>query len=307
MKIAKLLVAVDFSPASLAGLRRAREIAGDGTIRLFHAIPAYPALYGDRKAMEKLYEDLRERATTQLDDIAQDLRNESSGPVEIEVAIGRPADEIIAAAERCRADMIAVGAHAKGAAGRLLLGTVSEEVARRSKLPVVVVRELAEGTKIARILIALDHDAPSREAAKLAVAVAESMKVPVEGIHVIELPVVPSYAAGPLAFPMDDLTPELLEEIRCSITEETTRALGGKSIPIKFTAGPAAREIVRFARPSDVIVCGTHGRSALGRLAFGSVATKLLRKAPCPVLIVRPVEKPAAEKTEAQKPARAGR
>jgi nucleotide-binding universal stress UspA family protein len=296
MNFRKILVAVDFSPASLAGPERAKAIAAKGAaVRLFHAIPAYPAVYGDRTAFEKLYEDLRERATARLRDLAADLEKRGVRPVELEVAVGRPADEIILAGERCQADLIVVGAHAKGATGRLILGTVSEEVARRSTIPALVVRELAEGRKTERVVIAIDHDQPSLEAAKVGIRLGADLGVPVRAIHVVELPVPPIYAAGPLAFPMGPLTPDLLEEIRDTIDEEVEKAVGRK-IPIETVLGLAAREIVRFARPSDIIVCGTHGRSALGRLAFGSVATKLLRKAPCPALVVRPVEKPATQK-----------
>lgn len=42
---------------------------------------------------------------------------------------------------------------------------------------------------------------------------------------------------------------------------------------------------------SDVIVMGTHGRTALARLLLGSVAEMVLRKAPCPVLTAKPIVK----------------
>jgi nucleotide-binding universal stress UspA family protein len=53
--------------------------------------------------------------------------------------------------------------------------------------------------------------------------------------------------------------------------------------------GDAADEIIRTADEigSDLIVMGTHGRTGLGRLAAGSVATSVLRRAGCPVLVVR--------------------
>jgi type II secretory ATPase GspE/PulE/Tfp pilus assembly ATPase PilB-like protein len=53
--------------------------------------------------------------------------------------------------------------------------------------------------------------------------------------------------------------------------------------------GPAAREIVRCAaqEEADLIVMGTHGRSGLAHVALGSIAEKVLRTAPCPVLVVR--------------------
>jgi nucleotide-binding universal stress UspA family protein len=54
-------------------------------------------------------------------------------------------------------------------------------------------------------------------------------------------------------------------------------------------AGTPANEIVRFAREHDIdlIVMGTHGRGFVGHVVMGSVAEKVVRTAPCPVLTVR--------------------
>ncbi len=54
-------------------------------------------------------------------------------------------------------------------------------------------------------------------------------------------------------------------------------------------AGTPAAEIVRFAseHDTDLIVMGTHGRGLVGHMVMGSVAEKVVRTAPCPVLTVR--------------------
>jgi nucleotide-binding universal stress UspA family protein len=56
-----------------------------------------------------------------------------------------------------------------------------------------------------------------------------------------------------------------------------------------FLQGDPAVEIVRYARDSaaDLIVMGTHGRTGLERLLMGSVAEKVMRDAPCSVLVVK--------------------
>jgi universal stress protein A len=53
--------------------------------------------------------------------------------------------------------------------------------------------------------------------------------------------------------------------------------------------GAPADEIVRYAdsRDIDLIVMGTHGRSGVAHMVMGSVAEKVVREAPCPVLVVR--------------------
>jgi nucleotide-binding universal stress UspA family protein len=54
--------------------------------------------------------------------------------------------------------------------------------------------------------------------------------------------------------------------------------------------GPARTRILEAARreDADLIVLGTHGRSAVDRLMFGSNTDAVIREAPCPVLTVRP-------------------
>ena len=46
------------------------------------------------------------------------------------------------------------------------------------------------------------------------------------------------------------------------------------------------------AEHADMIVVGSHGRGAVGRLFLGSVSEHVVRNAPCPVLVVRPKEGP---------------
>ena len=64
----------------------------------------------------------------------------------------------------------------------------------------------------------------------------------------------------------------------------------GKPIVREVRIGTIFLEIIDYARAADIdlIVIGTHGRSALMHVLMGSVAERIVRKAPCPVLTVRP-------------------
>ena len=64
--------------------------------------------------------------------------------------------------------------------------------------------------------------------------------------------------------------------------------------------GAPAKAIVQLAADvsADLIVVGTHGRTGFNRLMFGSVAEKVARTAPCPVLTVRPKTVPMWEQIE---------
>ena len=65
---------------------------------------------------------------------------------------------------------------------------------------------------------------------------------------------------------------------------------GQKDIEAKVLVGDVAEEIVRLADEDgmDLIVMGTHGYKGLEKVMFGSVAEKVVRSAPCPVLTINP-------------------
>jgi nucleotide-binding universal stress UspA family protein len=74
----------------------------------------------------------------------------------------------------------------------------------------------------------------------------------------------------------------------------TASVLGSRSVHVLTTRGPVVPEIVRAAATVDLIVMGTHGATGLERLLVGSVAEKVLRKAPCPVITVPRLAPPAS-------------
>ena len=71
------------------------------------------------------------------------------------------------------------------------------------------------------------------------------------------------------------------------VTDEDRTMLHAK--PVVLTALGTAEAIVEYAKTHtvDIIVMGTHGRRALAHLLMGSVAERVVRTAPCPVLTVR--------------------
>jgi len=66
--------------------------------------------------------------------------------------------------------------------------------------------------------------------------------------------------------------------------------VGNKNIEAKVLVGDVGEEIIRHAEESgmDMIVMGTHGYKGLEKVMFGSVAEKVVRSSPCPVLTINP-------------------
>src|SRR5581483_7438413 len=98
-----IAVALDFSASSLAALRRARALSARGaTLRLIHVVDSAvfdrgPS-YGDPHVLEHLHRDLLGAAEKELEALAEEPRVQGAN-VELAVRIGRPADEILRAAE----------------------------------------------------------------------------------------------------------------------------------------------------------------------------------------------------------------
>ena len=140
----RVLVALDGSMPSETMLRFVLEIAGplDMTVMLLRVVePLTPVMAPDVYAAP--YEDVEERrrdAEEYLAPIAAALRARG---VDTAWAVrrGRPADEILAAAEESGVDMIAMATHGRTGLGRLLFGSVAEAVLRRAKVPVFLMRQ----------------------------------------------------------------------------------------------------------------------------------------------------------------------
>ncbi len=95
------------------------------------------------------------------------------------------------------------------------------------------------------------------------------------------------------------LTDQMISSLRTSNAAALDKLLGPRRKKVAFgevsvVDGDARDAILHAARAvrADLIVIGTHGRRGLTRVLLGSVAEDILRRAPCPVLAVRPETQP---------------
>jgi nucleotide-binding universal stress UspA family protein len=146
---------------------------------------------------------------------------------------------------------------------------------------------------VKRILYPTDFSSYSTQAYFHAIALAES--------HGANLTILYVYAPG---FGTPEVHGEEADRQHWKNQLEQIRPLDPK-IPVRhvFLEGDPAAEIVRFAGDAgiDLIVMGTHGRTGLERLLMGSVAEKVMREAPCSVLVVKlPKGIPVADKARVE-------
>jgi nucleotide-binding universal stress UspA family protein len=143
--------------------------------------------------------------------------------------------------------------------------------------------------RITRILVPTDFSATADAALEYACLLAERFGAHIQLLHVLDDPFV---SEGMAAEAYISEAPGIREAMLRDAREKLThRALlrRGTQVDTEVLFGHGARTIGEYAeaRGVDLIVMGTHGRTGVAHLLLGSIAEKLVRTAPCPVLTVR--------------------
>lgn len=138
---------------------------------------------------------------------------------------------------------------------------------------------------IKKVLIATDGSDYTKEAVSYGLWLSKELGAEVTALYVID-------QTSFVSFPMDSSIVSvysLLETEGKRSVEDVKKEgdqMGVKVTPVVLEGSPT-RKIVETAADFDLVVIGTLGRSALSKLFMGSVAERVTRYAPCPVLVVR--------------------
>jgi universal stress protein A len=142
--------------------------------------------------------------------------------------------------------------------------------------------------EIRRILAPTDFSEPSKQAIAYALELAQTFGATLVLLHVVELPPYPIEGLPP-----SQLGGTLLEDLEQQATSDLAQVLANEAevkVVRRVVVGIPYRKIVVVAADEklDLIVMATHGRTGFNHLFVGSVAEKVVRTAPCPVLTIRP-------------------
>jgi nucleotide-binding universal stress UspA family protein len=151
-----------------------------------------------------------------------------------------------------------------------------------------------------RILVPVDFSKASDRAIRYATTLANKFGARVSLLHVVEDPFVTgAWQAEAFIANIPELLTELILGARTHLGElKKDLAAHGFIVDTAVITGPPAGAIVDHAAAGhfDLIVMGTHGRTGLSHALLGSVAERVVQRAPCPVLTVREAA-PAAVNT----------
>jgi nucleotide-binding universal stress UspA family protein len=266
--IKNILLATDFSSCSDTALPYAAGLARryDSTLFVLNVVPGiFDVLPADpRQPAAQATGNLQKLAGSGL---LQGVRHQEF--------IGR-GDTAAALSEFVRQnhiDLIVLGTHGRKGIGRLLLGSVAEEIFRNSPCPVLTVGpqvDTANAGKLRHIIFATDFGKETRHGLPHAISIAEENEAAITLVHV---------AHGP-----DQEATEELEEM---VPAET---LLRNKPDLVVKRGDPAESIVTAARElgADLIVIGVHRPIAFGTHGARGVAYKVVCEAPCPVMTVGP-------------------
>ena len=300
--IRSILAPIDGTRPSEEALPYALVIAGkEGKVTLIEVIPESEPLRKPFGAVsmsgEEVVEMLKGLAQEDMNKAAADWQPLAPDvPLDRLVGQGDASAVIVQTAQDHGYDMIALASSARGAIGRLALGSVSDKVMREAELPVLVVRQdpAAEENKlptINRVLVALDGSDRAMLALPVAAALAKQLGADLTLLTAIDLPQVVS--------PIMGYAPAFSPDIYTQLEDETTTAAHtlldaakeevaayGVTVNTQVTVGFAVDSIIDFATPDDLIVMTTRGQGGFKRWIMGSVAERLVRESPAPIVIV---------------------
>jgi nucleotide-binding universal stress UspA family protein len=304
----RIIVPIDGSDASEAALSYASRIPTKELVLLHvsvdHEVIVPDWILNNDEAREEtsLHESMER--------LAERLRNPERD-VKVDMRIGDVAEEIMAAGRD--ADMIVMMTHGRGAAGRMVFGSIADRVVRHGETPTLLVRvgELTRHPKIPRrIVITLDGSKLAEKAIEGGVKLAQASGLPLRLIRSVGLQEVKAELRkrrkpGESALQMsptlyDDTLNDVRNEAR-EYLERHAEALREKGVEVSIDVleGSVPFTILWAVNPDDILVMTTRGQGGYKRWALGSVAEKLIRESPCPVLLQRgPEDLPEYRKPE---------
>ena len=222
----------------------------------------------------------------------------------VRVELGTPDEQILRVAREEGADLIVMGKRGLGLIDRVLVGSTTLKVLRRSDVPVLAVKDKS-GTgpvEIRSILVPLDISEKLDSALVYAIELARKLNARIFVLFVLRLE---SYAYEiPAGVLTEDLMSVLEYLLRLSSLKLSKRVddakrklgiLGNETfgVEIKTEAinglNPAI-SIADYASRNgiDLVVINTHGRKGIKRFFLGSVTEKVIQESPCPVLVLKP-------------------
>lgn len=287
----RVLVGVDFSTESDASLVAALQIAA------LHEAEVYAVHVIDSRPEDDLLNPAVEHKNTILDALNARLKRvaEKSLPsfnaahLHGVLRTGRPAEELLSAANEHNADVVVVGNRGKGLIQRTLLGSVASSLVRRLERPLIVTRGWEQGPA-KRVLAAVDLGDDSVRVIRVAADWAQRIGVQLVVLYAWEIAGLSDSYSAIAGLPGRDVDRTAIHDARARIGELVEEVLGpDHDAELHVRAGLAVYEILGAVDRDEygLVVMGSHGRRGFSKMLLGNTAEQVVERAPCSVLVLR--------------------
>ena len=290
ISIKTILCPVDFFPASDAAVSYAAGLAAnyDAGVHLVHVMtpmPVIPYEYAvDTSPIMKAMEDT---ANEELTKLAATVK-QSGVPVEYEVRAGDVYEEIKRSIDIVKPQILVMGTHGRRGVERWFMGSTTEKLLRHSPVPLITISatgEKAVTPKFRRILVTTDFSDGTPDALAYAFSVAQENEARISLLHVVH-----DVAADVSGKYRESLMQGVETQLEALIPSEATTWCDVNTI---VETGVPYRIILRVLEDEkiDLLVMNIHGKGMLDRALLGSTAERVVRVAPCPVMLIPPMKR----------------
>jgi nucleotide-binding universal stress UspA family protein len=283
----KILLATDGSEDAAQATEAARDLAvrSGSELHVVHVWHDVPGPY--RRGFVK--RELRRQGQEILDE--QVLKLESAGckVTKAHLREGRTSNEVIELSDELGVGLLVVGSRGLGTVRRILMGSHSEEIVHRARVPVLVVRRGDSAWPPSRVIIGEDFSDDARQTGDFGASIAALYEAEVVLIYAHpDMPEVPPGEARDAAVQELGDMRKRNEERLDSRAEELAEILGSRP-EIGVSDGYPATAILEAAQQDakpPLVAVGSRGLAGASRTRLGSVSTKVVTAAPGPVLVV---------------------
>ncbi len=281
-----MLIPTDDSEGALAGARRGIALASRTNADV-HVLSVVEA--PDGPPTDEVFSPLEADAEDAVEAVAKMARSyDEDLDVTTVVKWGTPFQSIREYANRREIDVIAMGTKGRTGLNRFLLGSVTENVLRTARTPVLAVPPEADVSTIEegtfdRLLLPTDGSEGAAIATEWGIALATQFESVVHTLYSVDTrPLSRARETGEILGELEQRGEKAVETVR-----ERARD-AGVSISGSIETGPPADVILTYVTENDVdlIVMGTHGQTGIGQWFLGSVTENVVRQADVPIFCV---------------------
>jgi nucleotide-binding universal stress UspA family protein len=194
-------------------------------------------------------------------------------------------------AERQHADLLVLGSSHRGAVGRVLVGSVTEETLQGAPCPVAVApvgfHRQAADAHFARIAVGYDVAAPAQNALEAGAALATQTGAELRVVAVADTAAALA-GGGSLAMSYPAIVKARLHAAEEGVAQALTGLGESISASSEVRDGQAGEKLLEVTHSVDLLVLRSRGRGPVRRMVLGSVCDTIVRAAACPVLVIPP-------------------